>query len=152
MNTENAKIMLELSRDLMKDQADTRRLLTAKATVMIGIASLIVSVGSDAGFHEVGYICSVASMLFGLFVLWTRIDFTGPKPAKTEEILNNHDFSDGAVWVSRAITLACDNNSRNLDRASISINAGVLFLALASVLIFMPADWVKIISAWFGGW
>ena len=151
MSTETSKTMLELSKDLMKDHADTRRLLTMKAAIMIGIGSLMVSDGVGHGVVPViGYVFAFLSIACGLYATWTRVDVTGPRLERAGEILQEYGTEKGMTWISEANIMACNGNAKNISRSAMAVNVGIIALVVAGMLLSMPPDWVEIILAWLG--
>lgn len=152
MSTDASQTLLELTKDLLKDQADTRRLLTMKAAIMIGICSLLLSGEVPCGsLAMIGYFCAVISMICGLYVVWAKQDYTGPKLDKATKVLQEKDYEQGLMWISEANTMTCNYNAKNSNRAATALNCGIAALIVASVLLSIPPYWIEVIGSWFGG-
>ena len=130
---------LELSRDRLKDQSDTLRQVTTKASIMLGIATLVANgdVPQEArGTVELTfmYLSVVACGGCSLFAIFPRTHWEGPSLKKVVEIFRDYQDDDAREWVAKANIMACEHNARHLSRIGSALYWGVIFLTLSVAL------------------
>ena len=80
---------LELSRDRLKDQSDTLRQLTTKATVMLGISALVATGNvpkesqSDFWLLVCMYLSVIVCVFCGFVAIYPRTHWEGPDLKKS---------------------------------------------------------------------
>ncbi len=104
MTKDEVLAMMELTKDHLKDQADDRRLVTMKAGIMIGIGSFIVTSNLQQlnCLSAIGYFCMFVSMACGLYVIWPKNYFSGPKLDKAKSEIEKYGYTDGLIWIVEA--------------------------------------------------
>ena len=127
---------LELSRERLKDQSDTLRLVTTKASIMLGIAALVATgdvpnEAQDTFWLICMYLSVIACGGCGLFAIFPRNHWEGPDLKKADEILRNYEHDDAREWIAEANIMACQHNARHLSRIGVALHWGLVSLALS---------------------
>ena len=133
-----AEICLDLSRDRMRDQFDTLRLVTTKASIMVGIAAIVATAEMPtlSGWLSVTLFWSVYASLAicavaGLVAIIPRTHWEGPKLGKVGEILSGYEIDAAKEWIAEAHIMACEHNAKALNRSSAALFVGIVALAAA---------------------
>ena len=132
------QVTFDLSKDRMRDQLDTLRLVTTKASIMIGIAAIVVTAEMPVlkGWLSVTLFWAVYASLTvcavsGLVAIVPRTYWDGPKLKKVGEILASYEIDVAKEWIANAQVMACEHNVTMLDRSTNALFVGIVTLVVA---------------------
>ena len=139
MSNETAmKELVDLARDELKDQSDTRRLLTMKASIMIGISIYLVTHGIeiyqeyDKSILFISVILSFLSIICGFVSI--RIQFDEMPNLERARDFKNSKHEETLGWIFDTIEKSVETNHKNIVRSSSWFFWGLYSLVLATFI------------------
>ena len=128
----------ELAIERVKDQSESLRQITTKASIMLGVAALIASrdipnptSAFQTAFLFVLCITWLSCVVLGIFTIVPRTYWEGPDLRKAKTIIDAHSADDADEWLAEAHTMACEHNAKHLARSSNALHWGIISLAVA---------------------
>ncbi len=136
-----ASTLFEISSERLKDQADTQRLITTKASIMLGVAVLIARAdipGETVGvvLISLAYTCLSICVVCGLLAIYPHHQGDGPNLERAAEVLNDYDLEVAKEWIAEVNMIACRKNVQQLNSIERWLRWGLWSLA-ASMLFFV---------------
>ena len=131
--------LLELSREQLNDQTGALRHITAKASIVIGIAGIVATGNMPAGANGtvliyLMYAAIVGCFCFGISAIRLRTYSDGPDLRRATEILRNHTYNDAKEWVANANIISCEHNAKRLIRITRHLQTALVLLVVSVVL------------------
>ena len=132
MAFDKSVLNLELSRDKLKRQDESIRLITTKAGILFAACVLIVS--DIDTINPWVIIPIVLAGVLALFTIWPRDYNDGPDVERAKEIMDEHEYQDSIEWIAEACTLSAKTNAPKISRNAYALNIGMGLLGLGIIL------------------
>lgn len=140
----SAELIYSHSRSLLENHEATNRLITTKASILLGFNGAVWAFTMPVNVPSVSQVmfflfwlmsvCTIISVLLCLVILKGRKWDNGPRIDRASEIIDRHEYYDAVMWLAQANEIADKNNVECLAKKT-TLFIWAVTLSSASIIL-----------------